>query len=712
MATLYAPRNSPRSAEGSHAERSLGQFRPLATWPDTALGAVLAILAVIPYANTLLNGFVYDDITQVTNNPYLRSFRHLPEIFSTTVWSYVGTQGVTNYYRPMMTLGYLICYQIFGPVAFSFHLMNMVIHAAVVLILFALTRHLVGDRRFAFLASLVFALHPIHVESVAWIAAVTDLELSLFYLLAFWCYLRAGDRPLQAPASPPSADRSSVSRPAASGRISWQIGMALCFILALLSKEQSLTLPFLATVWEHFFRSDRRQTTWKQKLGRYGVLWLLAAAYLAFRVHLFGSFAPASAHPKFSWTVAVLSDFALVGQYLGKLLWPAHLNAFYVFHKSGSWHDPRVLAGMAVLAMAATVSIALYRRFTEARADSAGLEGGKDMRSNAPIACFGILWLFVTLSPVLNARWMPANVFTERYLYLPSVGFCWIVASASLALWDRASGRIITRRYALRAAVASALALALLLSVFRIWTRDRDWHDNVTLFKRTLASSPDAFQIRNNLGVVYWGQGAWKDAEQEWRQALKGDSNNVIVLTNLGLVCTKQKRYGDAVEFFKRAIELKPEYTNPHLGLGVAEEEMGHRREAQEQYEIAVRLSPLNVEARNRLGKLYLEAGRVAEAETQFAESVRSEANAQGYDSLGDIALERGNQKQAMLDYQAALEAHAFDSHAHFQLGFLSLEAGRTNDALRHYQAGLETDPSNPEALAAVAKLTAKSKSR
>ncbi len=712
MTTIPITKDSVESAR-ARPERIISEFvRSVSALSNVTLALSLALCAVLPYLNTLLNGFVYDDITQVTNNPYLHSFRHLPEIFSTTVWSYVGTQGVTNYYRPMMTFGYLVCYQLFGPVAYEFHLVNLLLHAAVVMTLFALSLRMLGDRRFAFLAALLFALHPIHVESVAWIAAVTDLEISVFFLLTFWCYLGPGDRSLCAKASSPGAFGTRNPQANISGWLLGQLGMTIWFILALLSKEQSLTLPFLAAVWEHFFRADRGQTTWKEKLSRYGVLWLLAAAYLGLRVHFFGRFAPASAHPKFSWTVAILSAFALVGQYVGKLFWPAHLNAFYVFHKSNSWYEPQVLAGMAVLAIVGSVFIALYRRSAKARADYPGPAGESGRHGNAPIACFGILWLFVTLAPVLNVRWMPANAFTERYLYLPSVGFCWLAAWAGLVLWARAARRNTTRMWARRAAAAAVLSVALLLSVVRIWTRDRDWHDNVTLFKRTLVSSPDAFQIRNNLGVVYWNQGASKDAEREWRLALKGDRNNVIVLNNLGLVCTKQKRHDEAVAFFKRAIELKPGYTNPHLNLGVAEEEMGNRSEAQAQYEIAVGLSPLNVEARNHLGEMYIDEGHVAEAEAQFLESVRSEANAKGYDSLGDIAIQRGNHKQAILDYQAALEAQAFDSHAHFQLGLLSLEAGRTSEALRHYQAGLETDPSNPSGLAAVAKLTAQSQSK
>ena len=150
--------------------------------------ALLAACAALPYLNSLFNGFIYDDDTQVVHNPYIRSFGHLKEIFTTHVWSFMAV-AATNYYRPMMTLGYLFCYKLFGLRAYGFHLASIVLHVLVVCLVFVLTERLTGDRVCAFIAGAVFALHPVHTESVDWIAAVTDLELTFFYLLTFGFYL-------------------------------------------------------------------------------------------------------------------------------------------------------------------------------------------------------------------------------------------------------------------------------------------------------------------------------------------------------------------------------------------------------------------------------------------------------------------------------------------------------------------------------------------
>ena len=631
-------------------------------YSSSALVGSLILLAVIPYLNTLLNGFVYDDTMQILENPYIRSFDHLKEIFSTTVWSYIGDMGGSNYYRPMITFGYLICYQLFGLLAYGFHLTNLVLHAATVCILFFVSAELFEDRALAWLAAGLFAVHPIHSESVAWIAAVTDLQMTLFYLLGFWCFLR-------------------VARPGGGKSQRAQLGMVLCLVLGLLSKEQALTLPILATLYEHFYRDDRQETRWHQKVSRYGMFWLVAVAYLVFRTQLLGAFAPILQRPDLNWTQTILSAFALMGQYLGKLLWPVHLNAFYVFEKSTSFLDPRVWAGVGGLILCAVVFGLFWRR---------------DRRVS-----FGILWLLATLAPVLNAQWLAANAFTERYLYLPSVGFCWMLAWVGTGgwIWAKERGKVWRR------AMALALAVLALLWVARIVTRNRDWNNDLTLYASTLASEPNAWHIRNNLGYALLLRGDRAGAKKEWLAALAIKPENDIVLSNLGVVSKEEKRFPEAVEYFKRALSIDSKYTDAHLHLAETYLEMGRTELARKHLRATVTLSPLNIQGRNLLGELHLQRGEVARAEEQFAKSVASTPNAGGYHGLGDVSLSRGNREAAERDYQRALSLDPFDSHAHFQLAMLYAAAHRTTDALREYKAGLLMDPTHSEAQAAVKRL-------
>ena len=560
---------------------------------------MLILFSVLPYGNSLLNGFVYDDTTQILDNPYILSFRHVGQIFSSAVWSYVGSGGYTNYYRPVMTLGYLLCFQIFGADPYGFHLANVVLHAAVVCVLYVLTRRMFGSRAMAFLAAALFALHPIHTESVDWVAAVTDVEVTLFFLLTFLFFLRL---------------------PGKEGKRSeWAfLGMTASFALALCSKEQALMLPFLATFYEHFYRADRHETRWTQKVSRYGILWILTFAYFLFRLHLFGAFAPIIGHPEISRHTALLSGVALLGQYIWKLIWPVRLCAFYVFHASASPWDGGVLAGAAIAVACVVLFVFLWKRHRG--------------------VSFGLVWFFATIAPVLNVRVLASdNVFAERYLYLPSVGFCWLAALGLMKLWQM----IPARRTGWRWAWVVVLAVLAVLSAARIITRNRVWRDEITFYSTTLAVSPDAVPVYNNLGSVYWNRGQVDLAEQQWQKALRFVPDSPTLLNNLGLVFARRKEFPKAVEYFRRSAENKPAFPDPHLNLGVAYQQMGFREQAEIQYRIAMSLAPLNLHIRNRLGSLLVEEGRTEEAEKQFVRSVSIAPNVVAFDSLGEIYRER-----------------------------------------------------------------------
>jgi tetratricopeptide (TPR) repeat protein len=632
--------------------------------PRALLLAILVACATLPYLNIFFNGFVYDDDTQLLRNPYVRSFQHLKEIFTTNVWSFQGPT-VTNYYRPMMTLGFQLCYRVFGMQAYGFHLVSLLLHVIVVCLVFLLTERLTGDRVWAFVASAFFALHPIHTESVAWIAAVTDLELTFFYLLTFGLYL-------------------AMARPGGGRSNPLLAAMGGTFLLALLSKEQAMTLPALATVYEHFCREDRAETRTSQKLARYGLLWLLDLAYLLFRIHLLGGLAPNEKFGKLTPLQIVLSAIALVARYVGKLLWPVRLCAFYVFHPSVSLLDWRVLVGLAILlALAGLV-----------------LTYGRSRERSLRLAGFGIVWFLATLAPVLNAHWVGDNVFTERYLYLPSVGVAWLVGLGASRLWSR-SGAQPERR---RALALAGVALGGLYAA-RIVIRNGDWNNDIVLYNQTLKLSPDSYVILYNLGSVYWHRGDSDQADHLWRQALAAAPDNTSLLYNLGLMASQRKHFAEAAELFRRAVQQSPSLPDPHVDLGKAYLQMGLRDQAELQFRAAVALSPNASRARNELGQLLFASGRSKEAEEQFRASARVKPNVLAYDYLGLLSMRRGDVGEAARDFQAALSLSASDSYAHFGLGDISLLAGHKAEALSHYQAGLRQDPTNAEVLAAVRKL-------
>jgi tetratricopeptide (TPR) repeat protein len=625
---------------------------------------VLLTLATLPYVGILRNDFayVYDDKAQIIDNPYVHSFGHLRETLTTSVWSYAGAGGVTHYYRPAMTIGFLLCYQLFGPLAYGFHLTSLLLHAAVVAMLFLFAERLFRDRGAALGAAGLFALHPVHVESVAWISAVTDLEVTFFSVLTFWCFLQVGEQ----------RGRRQV----------WaQSALAVSFLMALLSKELALTLPLLAVIYEHFYRDDRAETTCAQKVGRYGALWLLSMGYLLVRVHLVGSLAhPMGMHP-LTLIATIYSALALLGQYIFKLLWPAHLSAFYVFQASTNPLEAPVLEGVAALILCLVVFGVMVRK--------------------ARPASFGLVWLLGTLAPVLNARWMGPYVLADRYFYLPSVGFCLVAGWAGAAVWRAAS----ERQGAWRWAVVAGASIVAALCVLRIVTRIPDWRDDVTLFSRALATEPDEFVLHDALGDAYWIRGEEALAEHEWKETLRINPSFIRPVNALGALCGKQRRYGEAVAYLQRAILLIPADADAHLNLGAVYAEMGSLDRAEEQFRTAVSLAPLNFAAHNVLGKLYFDSGRLNEAEEQFRESVASDRNLAALDYLGYICQRRGDSARAEEAFKEALALDGTDSHALFNLGLVYAATGRNAQALEEMQAALAADPDNPEIRSALEKL-------
>ena len=628
-----------------------------------ALGCLL-LVAFAVYANTLRNGFVYDDHHQIEEDPYAQSFKYAGKIFTGTVWSFQGEEGKTNYYRPIMTFGYLLCNKAFQSLPHGFHLVNVLLNCVVVWLIFCVCSMLFLDEGVALIAAGIFALHPIHTEVVAWIAAVTELEMAIFYLGAFILFLRL---------SLPETKQGRA-----------KILMCIFFVLALLSKEQAITLLVVATLYEHFYRSDRSLTSLKMKISRYAGFWIIGSAYLLFRATVLGGLAPVLKHGDVTWPQVFLSAFALAGQYVLKLFWPHPLLAFYVFHKSASITDPRALSGILMAFLAIGLFVFLWR--------------------NARNYSFALLWMALTLAPVLNARWMATNAFTERYLYLPSVGFSVLVAGGLAWSFRRLSERASLARWAY---ITAAMAVALLAATAVI-ARNRDWHDDYSLFTQALKVEPHASLVRSDLGVLEWNRQKPDEAERQWRLALVDKPDNVVALANLGLASLEKQRYDEAKAYLQKAIELRPHFAAPHVHLARVYAAQGQDALAETEFRRAVEIYPLSTQARNALGKFYFDHGKFPEAELQYRASTGSLSTPEPWTRLGDIYWRQGNRDQAEKAWRKAEELAPFDTYTHLCLGDVYLATGRQVEAEKEYRAVLLMDPKNAKALEGLGQLKVK----
>ncbi|HWY07036.1 MAG TPA: tetratricopeptide repeat protein [Candidatus Acidoferrales bacterium] len=625
------------------------------------ISPILFLVSVACYANTLLNGFVYDDELQILANPYVKSWHYLPQIFTTTVWSFIGAAGDSNYYRPLMTFTYLLLWKAFGDLPFGYHLFNILLNALVVVAVYSAGQQLFKSRSFALVAALLFALHPIHTESVNWIAAVPDLEATLLFVAAFLIYIRR-----------PILDSKS------------HVAVVACYVTAMMAKEPALLLAPLLVYYEHFVRDGRQQTPFRAKIRQYAPVCLAGLGYLVLRSLLFGKLAPVLQHPQITWREAIYSAFALIASYARLLFWPTRLSAFHTFHASESLRDPGVLAGMAMVLGCLAFIVYFYKR--------------------QPQLAFCVLWIGLTLGPVLNVRWMAANVLTERYLYLPSVAFCWLAGRIAERAWDlrleNQRGRALLRVILCIAGIVLAA-----MGATRIWARNRIWHDDMALYSRTLETDPDSYVMHMNMGVSYFAAGNFAAAEKELRRALELKPDSANVLNALGCVYLEEGRPEEASKTFQSAIAFKPRWSDSHFNYGRLLKKTGQNDAALAEFQTAVEVGPLNGTARLYLAQELAERGQDSEAEAEYRSSIQLSASLMAQRNLADILLKTGREDAAVAMLQQIAKEYPFDSSTHVKLGRLLEKEGKPAEAGKEYQATLVTDPANAEAQAALKRL-------
>jgi tetratricopeptide (TPR) repeat protein len=624
--------------------------------------AGLLALSFLLYANCILGGFVFDDHSQIEHNPWVHSFKYTAKLFGTSLLAQQGKQAAPNFYRPTVNFGFLVCYKLFGTSPYGYHLLNIFLNCIVVWLVFRVGSELFLSEWLGLLAALAFALHPIHTEPVAWIDGISDPEVAVFYLLAFLLFMRL---------SAPQAQRPQWLQPAVLGT----------FALALLAKEPAMTFPVLVTAYEHFYREDRAVTAWTEKASRYIGFWLLLFAYLGLRAASVGRLAPADLHTDISVKEMLLSALALIGQYGKKLVWPNPLIAFYPFQKSQGLTEPQVLLGLAVATIFGLAFALLWKRHRQ--------------------YTFALLWMCLTIAPAMNVRWMTASVFAERYLYLPSVGFSWLLAAAVLWLASRPTFRARAARVAI---ATTGIALAA-LSSYAIVKRNREWRSDRDLVLSSLVSQPDSAHMHAQLGLFKWSDGDHAAAEREWQLALQLNPDFAEALADMGFARYEEKRYDEAIIYLQRAITLKPRFAAPHTQLAEVYAAQGKDDLAEAEFLTGLEIHPTNTEALNQLADFYLKHGRLNEAAVQLRKSVEIYSDLTPWSKLGEIYDQLQQPENAREAWQQVLTFEQLNPHAHRSLGEIYLAQQQWAQAKNEFQMCLIMDEKDPVALAGLEKI-------
>ncbi len=591
------------SQGGNDKAFNLTQEPPSSVSPQGAssinrLVPVLAVLLVsfAVYVNALSGDFVYDDTHQVLENPWIKDIGNIPEIFSKNVWGFRSASYVSNYYRPLMHIVYMFDYGFSGLNPWGFHLINLLFHCGVSVLVFLTIRELFGGesapssyRSPPLVAAMLFAAHPIHAEAVAWIAGLPDLGFTFFFLLSFYFHIRS---------------RAVFS-------VSYWISVA-CYAVAALFKEPALTLPAILFAYDYAFRSQRPRLADYAK--QYAPYMAVAIGYLVLRVHALGGFAPKVKPAALSAYQYAINVFPLFIQYLGKLLLPLDLNAYYVFHPISSLGE---LKGALSLAATAVFAVLFAVAMKKSR-----------------VAFLGLVFLTVPLLPALYIPALGANAFTERYLYLPSFGYVLILASL-LSLANKKLPR---------AGAAVAIALIAVAGLYAVGTVRRNtlWKDNVSLWTDTVMKSPDSAVAHDELGAAYKAQGRLDRAVAEFQIALRLEPSFAFAYNNLGAAYKSQGRLDSAVEAYQAALRLEPDSADTHYNLGNAYASQGRPDMAAAEFQASLRLHPDFAWAHYNLGLAYESEGRPDMAAEEFRTALRLKPDSyKALQSLNDILSRR-----------------------------------------------------------------------
>lgn len=592
----------------------------------------------------------YDDPDYITENPHVRAGLTPAGIR----WALTSIDA--GNWHPLTWLSHMTDVSLFGLDPGGHHFMGLLLHAAGTLALFALLRTMTGAVWRSVLASALFALHPLHVESVAWAAERKDVLSGLLGMLTLWAYARYAGRP-------------------AIGRY---LPVLICFALGLTAKPMLVTLPLvmlLLDAWplQRFSLSrDGGPRPLKGILPLIGektpLLLLSVAAGMVTVVaqHAAGAMGPISVY-----TLHIRLGNALVAYaaYLVKTLWPVHLGIFYPHPgMPPAW---QVAGSAAVLGLISILSVRHVRR--------------------RPYLLVGWLWYLITLLPVIGLIQVGAQAMADRYTYLPLIG---IFVACAWAAGDLAV-RWPLSRWAVWTTAAAVLVAACLLTRQQLAL----WRDEIVLYRHTLAITAESPTLLNNLGLAVAQRDGSGAAIPYFTRVLAMDPAHEEALNNLGNALLSGGAFGKAMTYYRRALAAHPNAAATLLNMGLAFKAQGQIPEALDCLNRALALAPGLAEAHHAIGNIRSAQGAQHQAAAHYRAAIaRDSTRGEFHYNLG-VSLEKlGKASQALESYRAAVALSPGLRDAHNNLGNLLLGQGRAWEAAEHYQQAIGIDPGFAEA--------------
>lgn len=528
-----------------------------------AMMILLAGLCAAIFAQT--TGF---ELTNLDDNLYVTDNPALERGLSPAGLRWAFTTRLGNLWMPATWLSYLADHRFFGADPGAFHRTNLLLHLLNTLLVYLLLRRLTGGLWRAALIAALFAAHPLHVESVAWVAERKDVLSGFFFLLSLRLYVAHQARP---------------------GALRY-LGALLVFALALMAKPMTVTLPVVLLLLD--FRDPARRRPLRTILLEKIPFFALSAALSVITYRLVQTRDIGAPDPV-PLLERVGQAVAFVALYLGKTFVPLHLSVFYP-PEGLHFAWPRILVWAVLLI---------------------GLTGAAwQTRRRLGDAWLGWLWFLVMLAPVLGIVQGGMQLMSDRYYYLPSIGLFLAIATLLRAL--------VERRAALRLPVAALAVAAVLAAAWAAHGQTGVWRNGGTLYRHALAVDQDNYLAHANLGVMLDDAGRSGEALPHLRRAvdLRGDP---VYRFNLANALSHLGRYAEAVPYYRAALRLQPEFPTAHNNLGIALVNTGDWTAAGDQFRLATQQDPGYAGAWYNLGLVLIREGKREQATAAFARTLR-----------------------------------------------------------------------------------------
>ena len=567
---------------------------------------------VLLYLRTLLKGvFLFDDQALIIDNPLIKNFSYIKDIFVTHL--YHGSGIYSNFYRPIQSLSFMLDYHFWQLNPFGYHLTSVIIHILVAVSVYFLIYILSKKQDAALIAGMLFCVHTVLSGVPNYVAARADLLSALFFIVGIISYILYREM---------MVERRGIFL---------YLTSMLCFIVALLSKEIAVVFPFILLLYLSCFSKEQKQPK-KKKPNLIWPFFIIIAVYVLLRVTVLdftgGKLVETTTAPIPLYN-RLLTTSKVFMIYLRLLVLPIGLHMEWNIEPARSFLQDEVFLSVVGLFIIGCFGYFISR--------------------TSKLKFFGIAWFFIMLVPYSNI-YPIAYFMGQDWLYMPSVGFF-----ALLAIYLSELGR--RSRWWGYTVICITTSLILFYGLLTFKRADV-WADPVNLYVEVLRYSPNNTKARINLGVLLARAGSHEEAMKRYKEVAKilprGSSE---VHGNIGSIHADNKRYGMALQEFERAVELNPNDYVAHTNIGIIYKKSGNFKRAEEKYKKALSINPNHALAYNNLGNIYLQTKRYDKAIDYYKKAIElSPHMAPFYENLGKAYRENGMYQKARESFEKALQ--------------------------------------------------------